>query len=290
MVGLLAVVATASLAQAETSVASVELDRSVTGVEPEVSAAELFWQANDLYSAGRYLEAVALYARTHALSGEPALLFNIAQCHRKLGDCVSARDAFEQYLKLEPAPAPAARGWLGELSEECRTSASAPLAAARPSQGGRVHSTVPEAVFSARSERTDLPPPTAEPSAWATRRVIAWSLVGAGVLTAGVTVWMGVEAEAANEQQEQLALELVDSSERWDGRGPGLMEREARYDALTVGFGLASLALSGVGVGLLMVDDNPRGGSSTGPASHPPPTVAVSVAPDGARALWQGAF
>src|SRR5687767_7720831 len=54
--------------------------------------------ANEHYAAGRYRLAVPLLREAYELTARPALLFNLAQSHRRAGDCAQALDSYRQYL------------------------------------------------------------------------------------------------------------------------------------------------------------------------------------------------
>jgi hypothetical protein len=54
------------------------------------------------YRSGRYEAAAAGYQRAHALVPAPQLLFDIGQCHRKLGQPDRAKTFFEAYLRERP--------------------------------------------------------------------------------------------------------------------------------------------------------------------------------------------
>lgn len=54
------------------------------------------------YYAGRFAEALASYQAAHDAEPVPALLFNIAQCHKHLGDHERAIFFFSSYLRNVP--------------------------------------------------------------------------------------------------------------------------------------------------------------------------------------------
>jgi tetratricopeptide (TPR) repeat protein len=75
------------------------------GTRPPVAdargEAELsFEQANALFHRGEYRAAIPLFRRAFELSGEPALIFNVAQSHRMAGDCRPAIAAYQHFLGL----------------------------------------------------------------------------------------------------------------------------------------------------------------------------------------------
>ena len=69
----------------------------------ELEARNLFEAGEVVFTAGRYADALDYFQRAHALSGRPALLYNIALCHDRLRDDEIAIGAYERYLAAVPA-------------------------------------------------------------------------------------------------------------------------------------------------------------------------------------------
>jgi tetratricopeptide (TPR) repeat protein len=61
-------------------------------------AKALFSEANQHYSLGEFDQAMASYSLAYRLKPLPAFLFNIAQCHRKLGHYKDAIAMYQNYL------------------------------------------------------------------------------------------------------------------------------------------------------------------------------------------------
>lgn len=59
-------------------------------------------QGTSLYNLGRFPEALREYEASYLAAADPALLFNIGQCHRKLGHRAEAIDFFRTYLRNAP--------------------------------------------------------------------------------------------------------------------------------------------------------------------------------------------
>jgi tetratricopeptide (TPR) repeat protein len=62
----------------------------------------LFEQAETKFNLGRFEEALADYQAAYEVEPLPAFLFNIAQCHRNLGDYERAKFFFRRYTTLDP--------------------------------------------------------------------------------------------------------------------------------------------------------------------------------------------
>lgn len=58
--------------------------------------------AQEAYAKGEYAKALALYDSVHAEQNSAALLFNIGNCHMKLGDVPHAVLYFERASRLQP--------------------------------------------------------------------------------------------------------------------------------------------------------------------------------------------
>ncbi|MEN0062234.1 MAG: tetratricopeptide repeat protein [Myxococcota bacterium] len=59
--------------------------------------------AAELYESGRYAEALAAFEETYALTGLPAILFNMANTQERLGDLEGAVNSLLRYLPDAPS-------------------------------------------------------------------------------------------------------------------------------------------------------------------------------------------
>jgi hypothetical protein len=78
-----------------------ELPGAVAKVAEEATIAKakaLFAEGNQHYSLGEFDQAMASYSLAYRLKPLPAFLFNIAQCHRKLGHYKEAIAMYQNYL------------------------------------------------------------------------------------------------------------------------------------------------------------------------------------------------
>jgi tetratricopeptide (TPR) repeat protein len=55
-----------------------------------------------LYNLGRFADALAEYEAAYMAIQDPPFLFNVAQCHRKLGHSQEAIDSYRGYLRVAP--------------------------------------------------------------------------------------------------------------------------------------------------------------------------------------------
>jgi tetratricopeptide (TPR) repeat protein len=65
---------------------------------PVERAKDLFAQGSKHYQLGEFAPALELYKRAYRVKALPAFLFNIAQCHRKLGQHTEAVAMYQSYL------------------------------------------------------------------------------------------------------------------------------------------------------------------------------------------------
>jgi len=62
--------------------------------------------ATRLYEVREYAEALKEYKAAYVAKPDPAFLFNVGQCYRKMGQNAEALDFFQQFLKKAPADDP----------------------------------------------------------------------------------------------------------------------------------------------------------------------------------------
>jgi hypothetical protein len=74
--------------------------------EDKVAAREHYATGTRLYEVREYAEALKEYKAAYVAKADPAFLFNIGQCLRKLDRNEEALDFFQQYLKKAPADDP----------------------------------------------------------------------------------------------------------------------------------------------------------------------------------------
>ncbi len=82
-----------------------------------------------LYNLGKYDEAIEAFESAYQAFQSDALLYNLAQTHRKLEHCDRALTYYHQYLAGHPAPAIAEQveKLLPELEAACRTRDARPV-------------------------------------------------------------------------------------------------------------------------------------------------------------------
>lgn len=173
-------------------------------------AGDLFVKGQAQYNAGNFRAAIKLFEEAYGLVKDPVYLFNIAQSHRKLYNCVHATTYYERFLAeatdLDPKARVQVTEWLAELRpcvEERQREQQ------RQRDGGPVAS-LPEPAFPTADYRTR--------DRGRRYRYAGLAIGGVGVAAAIVAVVYG---KRAGDISDELAAACADGCE-WTP------EREAR--------------------------------------------------------------
>ncbi|MBI2897671.1 MAG: tetratricopeptide repeat protein [Deltaproteobacteria bacterium] len=157
--------------------------------EDRAAARRRFAEGERAYAAGDWETALVSYQAAFAAAPLPALQYNIAQCHRKLGHWVQARDAYQRFIDSDP------EGEIRAVAEELLREVAA-----------RIPPDVPEPEPPAAPEphRPEPTPPAASPSG------IRWptlAAAGAGLLLAGVAVAFAIDLGDAQSDLDDPSLD-----------------------------------------------------------------------------------
>lgn len=68
----------------------------------KAQARQHFEKGKNLYDAGDFAPALAEFKEAFSLKDDPAFLFNMGQCHAKLGNDAAALHAYKSYLRRKP--------------------------------------------------------------------------------------------------------------------------------------------------------------------------------------------
>jgi tetratricopeptide (TPR) repeat protein len=93
--GLACCAALASVLSAGLGAGGARADESIDAIS---DPAALYERGEQSYKLGHFDDALAAFGKSYELSKEPALLFNIGQCHRQLKNHERAVFFFEEYL------------------------------------------------------------------------------------------------------------------------------------------------------------------------------------------------
>jgi tetratricopeptide (TPR) repeat protein len=193
-------------------------------IADQVSVAKQHFEAGTkAYDLGHYDEAVKEYEAAYRAKDDPALLFNIGQAYRGLGDAQAAIRAFRSYLRRLPdAPNRAeVESRIAELQmvadEQVRSKEKPPQGTLPPTQPTVIVQQVP--AQTTRSATAD------ELRAARTKRIAGLAVGGFGVAS---LVLGGVFTGLANDANRHIV-----TGDMWS---PSTQDRRNTYQALDIAF------------------------------------------------------
>ena len=182
--------------------------------EAKAQAREKFNDGNAAYEQGNFRQALAAFEAAYQLAPLPGFLFNVAQCHRQLGNYARAASSYRRFLALsekEPANAAMVKELVAEMDAKAKPSKPAAQAKAVPSkvshaprEAAKERSTLKKSERKALDIRTSRSlaagerslPPAAVPSPAVreergplVRKWWVWAGAGAAALVAGGVVY-----------------------------------------------------------------------------------------------------
>lgn len=159
------------------------------------------------YDLGHFKPSLDLFEKLYKLKPIPGLLFNIAQCHRKLGELDAAANTYRSFLvKADPESREAerARDLLTEVEDAIRTERKA---ADAPPHGTAPLPATDQPVKVAAAPAAPPPPAAKLPPAWAVTRPAppppapshkaAFVLGGAGLAALAAGAVLGLKSRSA---------------------------------------------------------------------------------------------
>jgi tetratricopeptide (TPR) repeat protein len=230
-------------------------------------ARELYLLGDDLYSQGRYEEALAAFEEAYRLSERPLLLFNIANAQERSGQWQGAIESLERYL---PHADEAERSRIESRIESLR----------RRVERLEAMQQVPDA-----GEAPDDTPPAETPEE--PSRSIAGPLVLAtgGALLAGGVV-SAILAKGARDSLEADCT-VTDGRRLCPDSSAADRDRDLRASVFADVLFVASAAALGVGLWLLLRDDDDDDDEA---APEPSVDVSAAVGRDAAALVLRGRF
>jgi tetratricopeptide (TPR) repeat protein len=249
--------------------------------EPTARAAALFDEAEARYVAGDVAGALASMQASYEISKRAELLFNLGELRRELGQCVEARESYTAYLEQVPESPHRERAVraLDVLRVECPEPASSPPVASPPPSSAAVSESP---VAPATPVRPIAAPPAIESKSWAPTAIVAWSAIGAAVVTGAGATYFAVKAandesrlEARIKTLQAESGEVSDSERELEANG-----RRAATWAQVLGVGAAGLATLGVSLLVFAPNGDEKGGAG----------LAIEAHAGGANAVYVHAF
>ncbi len=196
---------------------------------PRDQARKHFYAGEASYRTGSFREAVRSYQAALKLDPQPALIFNVAQCHRQLGERKKALFYYRLYLsdwqrKFPSRPIPYDKEVQGHIKK---------LEAGLEAEAGRA-----EQDRQAREAR-------AAANAW--RPITGWTLAGVGLASLAASVATGVMVDrTVNDYEAGAAGGMVYSDLK------ALEQDGERYQTAHLATLIGGAVLAAAGTGLLV--------------------------------------
>jgi hypothetical protein len=238
-----------------------------------------YQQATRAYDLGKYQEAVDEYQKVYEIDGDPVMLYNIAQAYRLNDQPQESIHFYRRYLQRSPE----ARNKddverkitaMEKLIEERRKAAAAVVppppkpvvVEPKPDQPP------PPPVVTTPIVVVPPPPPPEPPSA--TRQVIGWSMVGAGVASGVVAVIEGIRAKDKGDQLTQDSMKTPKVP--FDSHELAIQSAGKTANIVAIVCGIGGTALAVAGAVILITNGSSSSDSGATPATT---TSTVSFAP-----------
>jgi tetratricopeptide (TPR) repeat protein len=172
-------------------VIAVALALGAARVSAATDAREL--KAREDFAAGRFQDALDIFARLYAESLHPNYLRNIARCYQKLGQPDRAIDSFRDYLQKAKGVTPDEKkeidGYIKEMEDLKREKAAAAPPAAAPTPLPAAPEPASPATSGAAAVVVNNPPAESAP---AEKPIYTkwwfWTLIGGAAIAAGVGI------------------------------------------------------------------------------------------------------
>jgi len=230
-----------------------------------------YQRATRAYDLQKYQEAIDEYQKAYEISGDPLMLYNIAQAYRLADQPAEAVRYYRRFLQRMPNARNredverkiADQEKLAEQRKKAEpvTPVTPPPPPTKPPPIVEVKPPPPPVT---------PPPPITPPPAPETshaRTVVGWSLIGAGAIVGGVAVYEGYRAHQKGDQltKDSMAGNVFDPSVETAGKN-------ANIAAIALGIGGTAVALAGA---IVLI----TGGSSETTEKHATPVARLSVTP-----------
>jgi len=205
-----------------------------------------YQRATRAYDLQKYQEAIDEYQKAYEISGDPPMLYNIAQAYRLADQPAEAARYYRRFLQRMPSARNredverkiAVQERIAEQRKknEPVTPPPAPPPTTKPPPIVEVKPPPPPP--------TTTPPPVTPPPPPETshaRAVVGWSLLAAGVMADAVAAYEGYRAKQKGDQltKDSMAGKVFDPSLETDGKN-------ANIAAIALGIGGTALAITGI--------------------------------------------
>jgi len=239
-------------------------------------------RATRAYDLGKYPEAVDEYQKVYEIDGDPVMLYNIAQAYRLNDQPQEAIHFYRRYLQR----APEARNREDverkiaaqeKLIDDKRKAAAAvqppPVTTPPPPPKPKVEAVETPPPPPPPPPVVPIPPPPPQPEGPSTtRRILGWSMIGAGVAVDIVAIIEGVRAKNKSDQLSQV----TSTNQAYYDPGIWSAGHTANIVAIVCGISGTALAVAGAVV-LITGGSSSSSGASQAPAETPPAEPGSNV-------------
>jgi tetratricopeptide (TPR) repeat protein len=207
-----------------------------------------YQRATRAYDLQKYTEAIDEYQKAYEISGDPPMLYNIAQAYRLADQPGEAARYYRRFLQRMPNAKNreeverkiADQEKLADQRKKMEPVAPPPPTPTKPPPIVEVKPPVEVPVTPPLPPPAPPPPP---PETSHARAVVGWSLLAAGVIADGVA---GYEAYRAKQKGDQLTKDsMMNATKTFD---PSLETagKNANIAAIALGIGGTALAVTGI--------------------------------------------
>ncbi|HMF39310.1 MAG TPA: tetratricopeptide repeat protein [Polyangia bacterium] len=237
-----------------------------------------YQRATRAYDLQKYQEAIDEYQKAYEISGDPPMLYNIAQAYRLADQPAEAVRYYRRFLQRMPSARNredverkiADQEKLAEQKRKLEpvTPPPPPPPPTKPPPIVEVKPPPPPPVV---TPPPPPPPPAPEPSH--ARAVVGWSLIGAGLVVGGVAAYEGYQARQKGDQltRDSMAGANGGMAKTFD---PAVETagKNANIAAIALGIGGTVVAVAGA---IVLIS----GGSSEATEKPATPVARLSVTP-----------
>jgi tetratricopeptide (TPR) repeat protein len=235
-----------------------------------------YQRATRAYDLQKYQEAIDEYQKAYEISGDPPMLYNIAQAYRLADQPAEALRYYRRFLQRMPNARNrddverkiADQEKIAEDRKKAEPAAPPPSTSTKPPPIVEVKPPPPTAPVVPQ-----LPPPTASPAPETSHAgvVVGWCLVGAGLIVDGVAAYEGYRAKQKGDQltRDSMANPPITFDPAVETAG-----KDANVAAIALAIGGTAVAVAGV---IVLITSG--GSSSEQPEKPVTPVARLSLTP-----------
>jgi tetratricopeptide (TPR) repeat protein len=238
------------------------------------SAEDLYAQGQAAYDRGEYLTAIEKWQESYRLSGEPGLLFNLAQARRLASDCPEALATYRRFLAADPTSDQ--HQIAVDLAKELEGQCPAPKPVRPAPRVPQVPKTEPELKTEPAPEiKQPTPTPPAKRHSGHSLRVAGIAAGGTGIVALATGLYFGHHAQTIGDQVTSACRSGCDWT-AWKAA-----DAEGRRDA-TIGRVLDVAGTAGIVGGAILYYVGVREGVSI--------TITPMTREGGTTVTWSGSW